>query len=244
MLYPRYTFKNFAVAGHNQAAVAAARAFASSAAQPPMAFFLSAGPGLGKTHLMNAMGDALYENYDGVRVGCVSAEYFANDFQRAADGAALPAFRRRYREFDALLVDDVDRVGGGTFAQEELLGTCTNLLEASKRIVFTSRRSLSEVPALGEALSSQVGAGTLASISAPDSEARVAFLRAMARTKGIELDQWVADCLAKPTTVNIRRLEGALVSLARRASDAGKSINDLDGDFIRDFVRDSLAPSP
>ena len=209
-----------------------------------MAFFLRAEVGLGKTHVMNAIGDALYDNHNGVRVGCASAEYFANDFQRAADGAALPAFRRRYREFDVLLIDDVDYAGGGARAHEELRDTCIVLLESSKRIMFTSRRPISEVPALGEVLLSQGAVGTLASITAPDFGARIAILCVIARALKIGLDEWVADCLAGPPTANIRRLEGMLIGLARHASDAGKSINDLQSEFIREFVRNSLPPSP
>lgn len=242
MLNPRYTFENFAVASHNQSAAAAARAFASATAQSPMPFFLSAGTGLGKTHLMHAIGHSLYDNYAQIRIGCVSAEYFSNDFQRAADNAGLPAFRRRYCEFDTLLVDDVDYSGGGTRARDELRDTCMALLASSKRIVFTSTRPLSQITALGDFLSSQVGAGTTASITAPDFDARVAILCLKARAMRLELFNWVIECLAGPPTANIRRLEGALLSLVRHATHSGKAINHLEKDFIQGFVRDFQTP--
>ncbi len=222
---PRNTFENFVVGSNNQMAHAAALAVAQAPAQAYNPLFLYGDTGLGKTHLMHAIGHAVIKNNPGARIAYLSTEKFTNEFIQALQENALTKFRQKYRHVDVLLIDDVQFLAGKERIQEEFFHTFNELFESSKQIVLSSDRRASEIQKLEARLVSRFEWGLPADIQPPDFETRLAILRTKAATLKFDLPAPVATFIAQNIAKNIRRLEGALLKVASYANLTGKTID-------------------
>ncbi len=225
LLNPRNTFETFVVGNNNQMAHAAALAVAQAPAQAYNPLFIYGDTGLGKTHLMHAIGHAIQRNSPHAKVAYLSTEKFTNEFIQALQENALTKFRQRYRHVDVLLLDDVQFLGGKERIQEEFFHTFNELFESSKQIVLSSDRRASEIQKLEARLVSRFEWGLPADIQPPDFETRVAILRTKAATLKFDIPGPVANFVAQNIAKNIRRLEGALIKVASYSTLTGKPID-------------------
>ncbi len=221
----RYTFDRFVVGGDNQLAAAAATAVAKKPARLYNPLFLYGGVGLGKTHLMHAIGNAILDSDPTKRVAYAPSEQFMNELVTAIQEGTTPAFRRRYRRMDLLLIDDVHFLKGKEATQEEFFHTFNALYDAHKQIVLTSDRPPKEIPGLEERLISRFQWGLVADIKAPDYETRVAILRKKAADDTLTLDPEVIDFIARLCTSSVRELEGAIIKLLAYSSLKNQEIS-------------------
>jgi len=224
-LNPRNTFETFVVGNNNQMAHAAALAVAQAPAQAYNPLFIYGDTGLGKTHLMHAIGHAIVRNNSHAKIAYLSTEKFTNEFIQALQENALTKFRQRYRHVDVLLLDDVQFLGGKERIQEEFFHTFNDLFESSKQIVLSSDRRASEIAKLEARLVSRFEWGLPADIQAPDFETRVAILRTKAANLKFDIPAPVANFIAQNIAKNIRRLEGALIKVASYSTLTGKPID-------------------
>ena len=209
-LHPRYTFREFIVGKHSQLAHAAARAVADTPAGAYNPLFLYGGVGLGKTHLLHAIGHHVLRNQPGTQVLYVTSETFTNDFINHVRRGRADAFRSKYRTTDILLIDDIQFLSGKEQTQEEFFHTFNTLHGESRQIVLTSDRPPAAIAALEDRLRSRFAMGLIADIQPPDFETRVAILRTKAATMKAQVPPEVLDFIAQRVTSNIRELEGAL----------------------------------
>ena len=224
-LNPRNTFENFVVGQNNQLAHAAALAVAQAPAQAYNPLFLHGATGLGKTHLMHAIGHSILQRNPEAKVAYLSTEKFTNEYIHAIQENALTKFRQRYRNVDILLVDDVQFLAGKERIQEEFFHTFNDLFESQKQIIISSDRPVAEIATLEARLVSRFQWGLSADISSPDFETRVAILRSKAATLKIELPMPVIEFMAQHISKNIRRLEGALIKISSYAALTGKVLD-------------------
>lgn len=223
-LNERYTFDRFVVGSNNQLAAAACRAVAEKPARMYNPLFLYGGVGLGKTHLMHAIGNSILEQEAARRVAYISSEQFTNQLVTSIQQGSMGEFRRRYRQMDLLLVDDVHFLAGKERTQEEFFHTFNALYDAQKQIVVTSDRPPKELPGLEERLVSRFEWGLVADIKPPDYETRVAILRKKADDDRIVLDDEVIDYIAHSCTASVRELEGAVIKLLAFSSLTNQEI--------------------
>src|SRR6185503_12974765 len=217
-LNERYVFERFVVGGNNQLAAAACRAVAEAPARMYNPLFIYGGVGLGKTHLMHAIGHSIHTREPGKRVAYVSSERFTNEMIAAIQDGRMPDFRRRYREIDLLLIDDVHFLGEKERTQEEFFHTFNALHDAQRQIVMTSDRPPKEIPGLEERLVSRFEWGLVTDIKGPDLETRVAILRKKADEDQIVLADEVVEFIARNCRSNVRELEGAVIKLLAYSS--------------------------
>ena len=217
-LNPRNTFETFVVGSNNQMAHAAAMAVAQAPAQAYNPLFLYGDTGLGKTHLMHAIGHAVVRANPDARVAYLSTEKFTNEFILALQENALAKFRQRYRHVDILLIDDVQFLAGKERIQEEFFHTFNDLFESGRQIVLTSDRRASEIQKLESRLVSRFEWGLPADIQAPDFETRLAILRKKSQQLSCALPEPILSFIAEHITKNIRRLEGALLKVSSYSS--------------------------
>jgi len=221
----RNTFETFVVGSNNQMAHAAALAVAQAPAQAYNPLFIYGDTGLGKTHLMHAIGHAILRNNPDARVAYLSTEKFTNDFIQALQENGMVKFRQRYRNADVMLLDDVQFLAGKERIQEEFFHTFNDLFESGKQIVLSSDRRASEIQKLEARLVSRFEWGLPADIQAPDLETRVAILRTKAATLKCGLPEPVITFIAQNITKNIRRLEGALIKVASYSALSNKPLD-------------------
>ena len=224
-LNPRNTFENFVVGSNNQMAHAASLAVAQAPAQAYNPLFLCGETGLGKTHLMHAIGHAILRQNPDARVAYLSTEKFTNEFIQALQENSLTKFRQRYRHADVLLLDDVQFLAGKERIQEEFFHTFNDLFESGKQIALTSDRRASEIQKLESRLVSRFEWGLPADIQAPDFETRLAILRTKSQTLNCNLPDSILNFIAQNITKNIRRLEGALIKVASYTALTHKPID-------------------
>ncbi len=217
-LNERYTFDRFVVGTNNQLAAAACRAVAERPARMYNPLFLYGGVGLGKTHLMHAIGHQLIDDDLARHVSYVSSEQFTNDMVSSIQKGTMAAFRRRYREMDLLLVDDIHFLEGKEGTQEEFFHTFNALYDAQRQIVLTSDRPPKDLPGLEERLVSRFEWGLVVDIKPPDYETRMAILRKKAADDGLSLDDEVIEYIAHHCTASVRELEGAVIKLLAYSS--------------------------
>ena len=218
LLHERYTFDRFVVGDNNQLAAAACHAVAEKPARMYNPLFLYAGVGLGKTHLMQAIGNHILHAQPPSRVMYVSSEQFTNELVTSIQEGVMGDFRRRYRQMDLLLVDDVQFLEGKERTQEEFFHTFNALYDAQKQIVLTSDRPPKEIPGIEERLISRFEWGLVADMKLPDFETRVAILRKKAEDDGLTLDDEVISYIAYSCTASVRELEGAVIKLLAYSS--------------------------
>ena len=224
-LNPRNTFETFVVGSNNQMAHAASLAVAQAPAQAYNPLFLYGETGLGKTHLMHAIGHAILRHNPDARVAYLSTEKFTNEFIQALQEKNLVKFRQRYRHADVLLLDDIQFLSGKEGIQEEFFHTFNDLFESGKQIVLSSDRRASEISKLESRLVSRFEWGLPADIQAPDFETRSAILRAKAATLKCDIPEPVLHFIAQNITKNIRRLEGALMKVASYTALTSKTLD-------------------
>ncbi len=224
-LNPRYTFQNFVIGENNQFAAAACMAVADQPAATYNPLFLYGGVGLGKTHLMQAIGSRILEDRPGAVVHYVSAENFMNEMIQSIRDRTTFEFKNRYRNVDLLLIDDIQFLAGKESTQQEFFHTFNALYDANKQIVVTSDRLPKEISALEERLRSRFEWGLITDIQSPNFETRVAILKKKVEKEEILIPDEVLVFVAENIQNNIRELEGALIRLLAFASLTGSSIN-------------------
>ncbi|MFM2046260.1 MAG: chromosomal replication initiator protein DnaA [Actinomycetota bacterium] len=217
-LNPRYTFENFVKGASNQFALAAALRVAETPGRSYNPLFIYGSAGLGKTHLLQAIGWYVHAHYAHYEVRYVSTETFLNEYVDAIRTNTTAAFKRRYREVDVLLIDDIQFIEGKEGLQEEFFHTFNSLHGANKQIVITSDRTPDAIPTLEERLASRFRWGLITDIQPPDVETRLAILRNKAERDSTPLPADVLEFIASNITSNIRELEGALIRVAAYAN--------------------------
>lgn len=235
-LNPKYTFNSFVVGAGNQFAHAACMAVAEQPAKAYNPLFLYGGVGLGKTHLLNAIGNHVAERSD-LRIAYLTTEQFTNEVINSIRYDKMMDLRKRYRHIDMLMIDDIQFLAGKERTQEEFFHTFNTLYEARKQIVLSSDRFPKEMPDIEERLRSRFEWGLIADLQAPDVETRIAILRKKSEDEHIALPEDVIHYLANTMKNNIRELEGSLVRLGAYSSLTGQMITlDMAKNVLRDLI--------
>ncbi len=238
-LNPKYTFDNFVVGASNQFARAAAMAIATSPGKTYNPFFIYGGVGLGKTHLMNAIGNLIIDNTRDVKLLYSPAEQFTNEFVYSMRNNKMDAFKNRYRNLDVILIDDIQFIAGKSGTQEELFHTFNALYDSHKQIVFSSDRPPKEISPITERLRSRFGMGLIGDVQMPDIETKLAILGKKSEIEGIHLSQDVALFLATKVKSNIRELEACMIRLGAHSSLSGRPITvEMAKDVLKDLMCD------
>jgi chromosomal replication initiator protein len=217
-LDPRYTFETFVIASSNRFAHAAAQSVAESPARSYNPLFIYGDAGLGKTHLLHAIGNYVLENFSGRNVRYVTTETYMNEFVDAIRHSSTTAFKRRYRECDVLLIDDVQFMERKESLQEEFFHTFNSLYGASKQIVLTSDRPPKSIATLEDRLRSRFLSGLITEVQPPELETRLAILQTKAEHERVAVPDEVLEFIATHVKENIRELEGALIRVTAFAS--------------------------
>ncbi len=220
----KFRFDNYVVGSCNQFAHAAARAVANAPSRSYNPLFIYGGVGMGKTHLMHAIGSALLDQYPTMRIVYTSSERFMNEMIACIRSDRMPAFHRHYRSADVLLVDDIQILAGKERTQEEFFHTFNELYEHQKQIVISSDSAPKQTPGLVERLRSRFEWGLMVDIQPPDLETKMAILDNKAESEGVHLPEDVRVFIATKTKSNMRELEGALVKLIAYSSVSGEPI--------------------
>ncbi len=224
-LNPKYKFDTFIIGNSNRFAHAASLAVAESPSSAYNPLFLYGGVGLGKTHLMHAIGHYIISNNADAKILYVTSEKFTNDLINSIKDDKNDEFRNKYRKIDVLLVDDIQFIAGKERTQEEFFHTFNTLHSANKQIIISSDRPPKEIPTLEDRLRSRFEWGLTADIQAPDLETRIAILRKKAEQENYEVQDEVMEYIATNIQSNIRKLEGALIRLYAYSSLTNKSVD-------------------
>jgi chromosomal replication initiator protein len=237
LLIPKYTFDTFVVGTSNQLARAAALAVAERPSKAYNPLYIYGGVGLGKTHLIHAIGNLIQKRNKSVRMTYMSSERFMNELVNAIRYERTIQFRQKYRNIDVLLMDDIQFIAGKERTQEEFFHTFNALYDAQKQIVITSDCPPKQIPTLEERLHSRFEWGLIADIQPPDLETKLAILRKKAESDSVKLQDEVAMYIAGGIRSNVRELEGALNRLSARASLDGIDVADVDVAYAKDVLR-------
>lgn len=239
-LNPKYTFDTFVIGNSNRFAHAACVAVAESPAKAYNPLFLYGGVGLGKTHLMQAIGHHIARQKKDSKVVYVSSEKFTNELINSIKDDKNEDFRNKYRNVDVLLIDDIQFIAGKERTQEEFFHTFNTLHEASKQIIISSDRPPKDIPTLEDRLRSRFEMGLITDIQAPDYETRIAILRKKAQMENIEVPNEVMSYIAQNIKSNIRELEGALTRVVAYSSLSNRMITqDLATEALKDIISNS-----
>ena len=242
-LNPKYTFEKFVVGSCNQFAHAAAKATAETPGTTYNPLFIYGGVGLGKTHLMHAIGHTIKARSPHMRVAYITSERFMNELINAIRFNKTPAFRDKYRSIDVLLMDDIQFMAGKERTQEEFFHTFNTLHNGQKQIVVSSDCPPREIPTLEERLHSRFEWGLIADLEPPDLETKVAILKRKADMDGIHLDDDIAIYMAGKVKGNVRELEGSLVRLVAISSMRGVPLSKLLAQESMKNILDSSRPA-
>ncbi len=221
---PKFTFDSFVVGSCNQFAHAAAQAVATTPSKSYNPLFIYGGVGMGKTHLMHAIGRSLMDHYAGMKIVYTSSERFMNEMITCIKLDRMQTFHRHYRSADVLLIDDIQIIGGKERTQEEFFHTFNELFEHQKQIVISSDSPPKNTPGLVERLRSRFEWGLMVDVQPPDLETKMAILDKKAEQEQIQLPEDVRIFIATKTKSNIRELEGALVKLIAYSSVTGEPV--------------------
>jgi chromosomal replication initiator protein len=240
-LNPRYTFENFVTGASNRFAQAAALAVAETPARSYNPLFIYGVAGLGKTHLLHAIAHYVKQNYPAYKVRYVSTEAFLNDYVEGIRTNSMPEFKRKYREIDVLLVDDIQFMENKEGLQEEFFHTFNSLHGANKQIVISSDRMPDAIQTLEERLRGRFKWGLITDIQPPDVETRLAILRNKAERERVQVPAETLEFIASKVSTNIRELEGALIRVTAYASLSGAPITT---ELAQQQLADLLTESP
>ncbi|MUL41218.1 chromosomal replication initiator protein DnaA [Streptomonospora sp. PA3] len=242
-LNPKYTFDTFVIGSSNRFAHAAAVAVAEAPAKAYNPLFIYGGSGLGKTHLLHAIGHYSQRLYDGARVRYVSSEEFTNEFINSIRDGKADGFRRRYRDIDVLLVDDIQFLENKEQTQEEFFHTFNTLHNSNKQIVISSDRPPKQLVTLEDRLRNRFEWGLITDVQPPELETRIAILRKKAAQEGLAAPPEVLEFIASKISTNIRELEGALIRVTAFASLNRQSVDlHLTGIVLKDLIPDDEGP--
>jgi chromosomal replication initiator protein len=237
MLNPKYTFDSFVIGAGNRFAHAASLAVAEAPAKAYNPLFIYGGVGLGKTHLMHAIGHYIVDHNPNAKVAYLSSEKFTNEFINSIRDNKTVEFRNRYRNIDILLIDDIQFLAGKEQTQEEFFHTFNSLHEESKQIVISSDRPPKEIPTLEDRLRSRFEWGLITDITPPDLETRIAILRKKAKAENLDIPNDVMVYIANQIDTNIRELEGALIRVVAYSSLVNQDMNaELATEALKDII--------
>ncbi len=242
-LNPKYTFENFITGASNQFARAAARAVADAPGRVYNPLFIYGGVGLGKTHLITAIGNAVIDKKPDISVIFVSAEQFTNEVVSAIRHEKMGELKEKYRKVDLLLLDDIHFIANKTQTQEEFFHTFNAIYERQRQIVISSDRPPKEIGAVTDRLKSRFSMGLIADIQPPELETKVAILQKKAEMEKIYIPEDVAYYLASKVKSNIRELEGCLIRLGAQASLTGNPVNtEMARNILHDLIEEDERP--
>ncbi|WP_377887202.1 chromosomal replication initiator protein DnaA [Alkalihalobacillus sp. R86527] len=240
MLNSKYTFDTFVIGSGNRFAHAASLAVAEAPAKAYNPLFIYGGVGLGKTHLMHAIGHYVIDHNPNAKVVYLSSEKFTNEFINSIRDNRTVNFRNKYRNVDVLLIDDIQFLAGKEQTQEEFFHTFNALHEESKQIVISSDRPPKEIPTLEDRLRSRFEWGLITDITPPDLETRIAILRKKAKAEGLDIPNEVMLYIANQIDTNIRELEGALIRVVAYSSLINQDMNaDLAAEALKNIIPSS-----
>lgn len=238
-LNPRYRFDSFIVGGFNELAYAASQAIIENPGTKYNPFFVYGNTGLGKTHLLQAVGNAIKEKYQNKKVHYITLERFATDFINSLQSNKANSFKEKYRKYDLLIIDDIQFIGKMEKIQEELFHTFNTFYENNKQIIFSSDKHPNYIPELADRLKSRFAQGMIVDVSEPEYESRLAILKVKLRDQGVDLDEGVVNYIAETIRGNIRELEGSLNAIVMQYKIKNKPLSLLD---VKNILKNNIKP--
>ncbi|OGI66145.1 hypothetical protein A3A95_00300 [Candidatus Nomurabacteria bacterium RIFCSPLOWO2_01_FULL_39_18] len=238
-LNPRYHFNSFIVGTFNELAYAASQAIIDNPGTKYNPFFVYGGTGLGKTHLIQAVGNTIKEKYPNKKMHYMTLEKFATDFVNSLQSNKANSFKEKYRKYDLLIIDDIQFIGKMEKIQEELFHTFNTFHENNKQIIFSSDKHPNYIPELAERLKSRFAAGMIVDISEPEYESRLAILKVKLREQNIDLDQEIIEYVASAVEGNIRELEGSLNIIVCQYRLKNRSLTLME---VKSLLKNSMKP--
>ncbi|MEK7219230.1 MAG: chromosomal replication initiator protein DnaA [Patescibacteria group bacterium] len=238
-LNPRYRFNSFIVGTFNELAYAAAQAIIKNPGTMYNPFFIYGGTGLGKTHLIQAIGNTIKEKYSNKKVHYMTLEKFATDFINSLQNNKANLFKEKYRKYDLLIIDDIQFIGKMEKIQEELFHTFNTFYESNKQVIFSSDKHPNYIPELADRLKSRFAAGMIVDISQPEYESRYAILKVKLQDLNIDLDQEIIEYIAESVDGNIRELEGSLNIIVCQYHLKNKPLNLME---VKNLLKNNMKP--